>query len=551
MRFVDAADLDRYVAADQALPADARLLRGVGEGELLPRAALGTADEAGVLQLPIAVEPTLVPDGVGAGSVVERLRPRHRRGAPSAPAPPSTGSPSSTRPSADDLTGARQLVLAVEPGRRRSLVRAARRSRGARGHGRRELSGGRRPGAGGRRRTGSPRRSPGWPTGATSSCSSAASTSPTCSPPRPPARPRWRSSRSTRPVSTGPRSTTCAATASARWRCCPAGPTSTRPPCRATRIGVRALVGDDELDRARRPRRRRRRARPHRRPRRRRGPTPAPVRQPGPGRGGLGTGRCPRAYDARGRPRRRARPRPPHDPGRRRPLRRRGRPAARHRRRGLGAAGRDPAGRHRPAARAVRLGCSGRSTTGSASSPDCRAPTAGSRSAPGSSTTCSTWRRSHGHVVVDTGFSLEHDPATDAGRGRAQHDDPGGARRPPTRWSSSAAPTRSGSSRLARGLVELRETTGRTDVRVVVNRMRPTLGWAEQDIAGMLGGLVHVTGLHFLPDDRAAVDRALVAGRSLHRGRRLRRRPGASTVSPRRWCRRPLRRRTAGRARRR
>ena len=45
--------------------------------------------------------------------------------------------------------------------------------------------------------------------------------------------------------------------------------------------------------------------------------------------------------------------------------------------------------------------------------------------------------------------------------------------------------------------------------------MRATLGWAEQDIAGMLGGLVHVTGLHFLPDDRPAVDRALVAGRSL------------------------------------
>jgi len=122
--------------------------------------------------------------------------------------------------------------------------------------------------------------------------------------------------------------------------------------------------------------------------------------------------------------------------------------------------------------------------------------------------------RSHGHVVVDTGFSLEHDPATDGGRA---------GRNTMTLESLEAAdevvvggdadPV--GLARLARGLVELREATGRCDVRVVVNRMRPTLGWAEQDIAGMLGGLARITGLHFLPDDRAAVDRALVAGRSL------------------------------------
>jgi hypothetical protein len=52
-------------------------------------------------------------------------------------------------------------------------------------------------------------------------------------------------------------------------------------------------------------------------------------------------------------------------------------------------------------------------------------------------------------------------------------------------------------------------------VRVVVNRMRPTLGWSEKDIAGMVEGFTRLTGLHFLPDDRAAVDRALVAGRSV------------------------------------
>jgi hypothetical protein len=45
--------------------------------------------------------------------------------------------------------------------------------------------------------------------------------------------------------------------------------------------------------------------------------------------------------------------------------------------------------------------------------------------------------------------------------------------------------------------------------------MRPTLGWSEKDIAGMVEGFARVSGLHFLPDDRATVDRALVAGRTL------------------------------------
>ena len=45
--------------------------------------------------------------------------------------------------------------------------------------------------------------------------------------------------------------------------------------------------------------------------------------------------------------------------------------------------------------------------------------------------------------------------------------------------------------------------------------MRPTLGWSEKDIAGMVEGFTRLTGLHFLPDDRAAVDRALVAGRTV------------------------------------
>ena len=122
--------------------------------------------------------------------------------------------------------------------------------------------------------------------------------------------------------------------------------------------------------------------------------------------------------------------------------------------------------------------------------------------------------RNHGYVVVDTGFSLEHDQASDGGRaGRNTMTLEVLETADEVVVVGNADPV--GLARLARGLVELREATGRADVRVVVNRMRPTLGWAEQDIAGMLGGLARITGLHFLPDDRVAVDRALVAGRSL------------------------------------
>ena len=75
-----------------------------------------------------------------------------------------------------------------------------------------------------------------------------------------------------------------------------------------------------------------------------------------------------------------------------------------------------------------------------------------------------------------------------------------------------------GLTRLARGLVDLRERSGGVPVRVVVNRMRGSIGWSEKDIAGMVEGFSRVAGLHFLPEDRTATDRALVAGRPLAGG---------------------------------
>ncbi len=123
--------------------------------------------------------------------------------------------------------------------------------------------------------------------------------------------------------------------------------------------------------------------------------------------------------------------------------------------------------------------------------------------------------RSRGDVVVDTGFSLEEDAGSDFG-GR-----PG--RNTLTLVALDAAdevvvvgaadPV--GLARLARGLVELRERGTGVPVRVVVNRMRASIGWSEKDIAGMVEGFSRVAGLHFLPDDRSVVDRALVSGRAL------------------------------------
>lgn len=119
-----------------------------------------------------------------------------------------------------------------------------------------------------------------------------------------------------------------------------------------------------------------------------------------------------------------------------------------------------------------------------------------------------------GDVVVDTGFSLEEpfDPTTTrAGRNQLTLEALEAADE--LIVVGSADPV--GLSRLARGLVELGERAPGVPVRVVVNRMRSSLGWTERDVTGMVTGLVRPLAVHFLPDDRPALDRALVAGRTL------------------------------------
>ena len=123
--------------------------------------------------------------------------------------------------------------------------------------------------------------------------------------------------------------------------------------------------------------------------------------------------------------------------------------------------------------------------------------------------------RTQAHVVVDTGFSLEDDPGADYGSRPARNQLTLGSLDVADEVVAVGGADPVGLSRLARGLVDLREVVGARPVHVVVNRMRASLGWSERDIAGMVAGFARLAGLHFLPDDQPSVDRALVAGRTL------------------------------------
>lgn len=71
VRFADEADLTRYVPVAETFPAELVLTRGVGAGELLPRAAIGSEQESDRAVLRIAVPEEQVPAAVGAGAVVD------------------------------------------------------------------------------------------------------------------------------------------------------------------------------------------------------------------------------------------------------------------------------------------------------------------------------------------------------------------------------------------------------------------------------------------------------------------------------------------------
>jgi MinD-like ATPase involved in chromosome partitioning or flagellar assembly len=117
------------------------------------------------------------------------------------------------------------------------------------------------------------------------------------------------------------------------------------------------------------------------------------------------------------------------------------------------------------------------------------------------------------YVVLDLGFSLEQSEQA-YGSGAPQRNQMTVTaldRADEVLVVGSADPV--GLARLARGLVELPEVAPVAAARVVVNRVRPSLGWGEQDVRAMVEGFVTPASMHFLPDDPATADRALMAGR--------------------------------------
>jgi MinD-like ATPase involved in chromosome partitioning or flagellar assembly len=155
-------------------------------------------------------------------------------------------------------------------------------------------------------------------------------------------------------------------------------------------------------------------------------------------------------------------------------------------------------------------------------------------------------------TVVDTGFSLEVDE-------ELSYD--------------TAAPRRNGATleilsradvvvavggadpvslgRLVRGIHDLRTAVPGVTPRVVVNRVRPSLGWSEHEVAEMIARATGLGVTATLPDDPVACDRGLVTGTTLvecaPESRLLRRL--RSLAEELLGVREPVRRRRAGRSR--
>jgi hypothetical protein len=122
VRFDDSGAAGLYFRADEQLPADLRLSRDIGAGELLPRAAVGPASGHDLRQVPVSVAAGQVPAAVGVGDTVDvYLRPSSRTGCQQdsevcAGRPVVAGVPVLDAPATDDVfvaDGSRMLVLGM------------------------------------------------------------------------------------------------------------------------------------------------------------------------------------------------------------------------------------------------------------------------------------------------------------------------------------------------------------------------------------------------------------------------------------------------------
>jgi MinD-like ATPase involved in chromosome partitioning or flagellar assembly len=119
-------------------------------------------------------------------------------------------------------------------------------------------------------------------------------------------------------------------------------------------------------------------------------------------------------------------------------------------------------------------------------------------------------------IVVDVGFSLEQDEELSLDTSAPRRN---GATllvlEEAERVLAVGSADTIGLTRLTRGVVDLREAVPGVGVEVVVNRMRPSLGWSEEEVRETVARFTGVDTIRFLPEDRPACDRALVEGRTL------------------------------------
>lgn len=115
------------------------------------------------------------------------------------------------------------------------------------------------------------------------------------------------------------------------------------------------------------------------------------------------------------------------------------------------------------------------------------------------------------HVVIDTGFSLEDSGPGDYGTRPPRNSMTIGALEAADCVVVVGAGDPVGLARLARAVVDLEELLPRAAVRIVVNRMRGSLGWSVKQIAELVAGFTDAP-LNAVPEDRAGADRALLNG---------------------------------------
>lgn len=116
----------------------------------------------------------------------------------------------------------------------------------------------------------------------------------------------------------------------------------------------------------------------------------------------------------------------------------------------------------------------------------------------------------HADVVIDAGFCLEDDD--DLGPGPQRHLMTREALECADEIVVVGSADAVGLARLARALVEVQSVVPGARLRVVVNRLRDSLGWTAADMIAMVEGFVRPLSVTVLPEDVVVCDRAMLEG---------------------------------------